>query len=724
MSHTLRPASTVGRTLRGFERGMLVWNSRLRFERTNPLLRQIVCGALFLTLIPSVCTAQNSTAHAAAVARAKAIVSRMTLDEKINQMHGIRDGEKFRLVPALPRLNVPEFHITNGPAGVSLGSGGRQKAATALPSPTALAATWDLELAHLYGAVGGAEALALGSELLEGPDINIIRVPQNGRAFENYSEDPFLTSHIAVADIQGIQSTGALANVKHFLANNQETNRNSINEIIDERALREIYLPGFEASVKEGHVASLMCAYPRINGDFACENKAYLNDILRKEWKFDGFVISDFGATHSTAKSIEAGLDVEFPMGRFYAEPLKQAVQSGQVTQTALDEALVRRFTKMIEFGLFGAQKKVPALDVLKDGQASRKIAEEGMVLLKNDSDVLPLDRTRLRGVALIGPYAVRTLTGGGGSADVLPLYTVEPFNGIRRQLIPRGFRGGAQVIDGNDLATAAKLAKASDVAIVMVGANEGEGADHPIDLSPEQNKLIETVSAANPKTIVVLKTGSAVPMPWLDKVAAVLEAWYPGEEDGNAVARVLFGEVNPSGKLPVSFPKSAQDTLARDTEQYPGNGKEVHYSEGINVGYRWLETNGIKPLFPFGYGLSYTTFGYSKPSLTDLPGHKGVTVAFQVQNTGKVAGAEVAQVYVGFPNIEEGNEPPRQLKGFEKVYLEPGASKTVTITLNPRAFSYWSTAKHDWAVAPGPYKIMIGASSEDIRLEAVTKAP
>ena len=648
----------------------------------------------------------------------------MTLDEKIAQMHGIREGDKFRVMAAVPRLNVPELHITNGPAGVSMGSGGPQKPATALPSPTALAATWDPALAHLYGAVGGIEALALGSQLLEGPDINIIRVPQNGRAFENYSEDPFLTSRIAVADIEGIQSAGAMANVKHFLANNQETNRNSINEVIGERALREIYLPGFEASVKEGHVASLMCAYPRINGDFACENKAYLNDILRKEWKFDGFVISDFGAAHSTAKSMEAGLDVEFPMGRFYTEPLKQAVESGQVSKAELDEALVRRFTKMIEFGLIGTQKKVPALDVVKDGLASRKIAEAGMVLLKNDGGVLPLDRTKLRGVALIGPYAVRTLTGGGGSADVLPLYTIEPINGLRGQIQPMGFRGGVQVADGNDVAAAAKLAKASDVAIVMVGANEGEGADHPIDLSPDQNKLIETVVAANPKTIVVLKTGSAVPMPWLDKVAAVLEAWYPGEEDGNAVADVLFGVVNPSGKLPVSFPKSAEDTLARNPEQYPGNGKEVHYTEGIAVGYRWFETNGIKPLFPFGYGLSYTTFGYSKPSVAALPGHKGVTVTFEIQNTGKIAGAEVAQVYVGFPQIEEGNEPPRQLKGFQKVFLEPGATKTLTVTLNPRAFSYWSTEKHDWVIQPGSYKIMIGASSEDIRLETATEAP
>jgi beta-glucosidase len=411
-------------------------------------------------------------------------------------------------------------------------------------------------------------------------------------------------------------------------------------------------------------------------------------------------------------------------MGRYYADLLKQALQAGQVSEAALDEALVRRLTKMIEFGFIGTGKKAPALDVLKDGQASRKIAEEGMVLLKNDGGVLPLDRTKLKSVALIGPYAIRTLTGGSGSADVLPLYTIEPFNGLRAEILPAGFRNGVQVSDGNDPAAAAKLAKACEVAIVMVGANEGEGADHPIDLSPDQNRLIEMVAAANPKTIVVLKTGSAVPMPWIDKVAGVLEAWYPGEEDGNAVARVLFGDVNPSGRLPVSFPQSAEDTLARNPEQYPGNGKEVNYSEGIHVGYRWFETNGIKPLFPFGYGLSYTTFSYSKASVAALKGQKGVTVTFDVQNTGKVAGAEVAQVYVGFPAIEEGNEPPRQLKGFEKVNLEPGATKTVKVVLNQCAFSYWSVAKHDWVIAPGSYKVMIGASSEDIRLESATEAP
>jgi len=690
-----------------------------------PLFKQIVVSAaIFLALAPTAVVAQAPVTHAAAEARAKALVSRMTLDEKIAQLHGIRDGDQFRLIPALPRLKIPEFHITNGPAGVSHGSGGPQKPATALPSPTALAATWDLKLAHLYGAVGGAEALTLGNQLLEGPDVNIIRVPQNGRAFENYSEDPWLTSRIAVADIAGIQSVGAMANVKHFLANNQESNRLSINEIIGERELREIELPGFEAAIKEANVASVMCAYPRINGDFACENVPYMDGILRKEWKFNGFVISDFGATHSTVQSMTAGLDAEFPTGRYYTDALKQAVQSGQVAQKSLDLALIRRYTKMIEFGDFDAGKKVPVLDVLKNGAASRTIAEQGMVLLKNEGAILPLDRRKLRLVGLIGAYAVRPLTGGGGSADVLPLYTINPDDGMQRMVIPMGFSGGVRALDGNDLDAAVKLAKASTVAVVMVGSNEGEGSDHPIELAYADNKLIEAVAAVNPKTVVVLKTGGAVTMPWLSKVAAVLEAWYPGEEDGNAVAHVLFGDVNPSGKLPVSFPISAQDTLARDPESWPGTGKEVHYKEGINVGYRWYQANNIKPLFPFGFGLSYTTFAYSGLAVSPLPGGKGVAVSFQVQNTGKVAGAEVAQVYVGFPSIAEGDEAPRQLKGFEKVSLAPGESKTVHITLNPREFAYWSVDKHDWVTAPGAYKIMAGASSEDIRLEGSTQLP
>jgi beta-glucosidase len=404
-------------------------------------------------------------------------------------------------------------------------------------------------------------------------------------------------------------------------------------------------------------------------------------------------------------------------MGRFYAEPLKQAVVSGQLAESAIDDALVRRLAKMIEFGLFQPVKD-PALDVLKDGRISREIAEQSMVLLKNNSALLPLNGAKLRKVALIGPYAVRALPGGSGSADVLPTYTIEPSNGVRQQLLPGGFASRLETIDGNDLEEAARLANESEVAIVMVGANQGEGSDHPIDLSPAQNKLIEIVAGANPKTVVVLKTGSAITMPWIDRVAAVIEAWYPGQEDGYAVARVLFGEVNPSGKLPITFPVSGQDTLARNAGQYPGNGKEVRYSEGINVGYRWFATNRIKPLYPFGYGLSYTTFEYSKPRLVSSEPKPEVTVSFEVKNTGKFAGAEIAQIYVGFPAITEGDEPPRQLKGFQKVNLLPGESRTLAIRLDARAFSYWSALKHEWLIVPGDYKIMIGASSEDIRQE------
>ena len=672
--------------------------------------------ACCLVLAPSVAICQSSRSHALAEAEARAIVSKMTLDEKVGQMHGIREGTRYRTTDPIPRLGVPELQMTNGPAGPSLGWGGRQKPATAMPSPTALAASWDVALAREYGAVIGAESLATGARLIEAPDMNIIRVPQNGRAFENFSEDPYLNSRMAVADVEGIQSTGALANIKHYFANNQETNRMTVNELIDERAMREIYFPAFEACIKEAHAASLMCAYPIVNGTHVCENKPLLKDILQ-EWGFDGFVISDNGAVHSTVPSVNAGLDFEFGMGRFYAEPLKQAVVSGQLAESAIDDALVRRLAKMIEFGLFQPVKD-PALDVLKDGRISREIAEQSMVLLKNNSALLPLNGAKLRKVALIGPYAVRALPGGSGSADVLPTYTIEPSNGVRQQLLPGGFASRLETIDGNDLEEAARLANESEVAIVMVGANQGEGSDHPIDLSPAQNKLIEIVAGANPKTVVVLKTGSAITMPWIDRVAAVIEAWYPGQEDGYAVARVLFGEVNPSGKLPITFPVSGQDTLARNSDQYPGNGKEVRYSEGINVGYRWFATNSIKPLYPFGYGLSYTTFEYSKPRLVSSEHKPEVTVSFEVKNTGKFAGAEIAQIYVGFPAITEGDEPPRQLKGFQKVNLLPGESRTLAIRLDARAFSYWSALKHEWLIVPGDYKIMIGASSEDIRQE------
>lgn len=678
-----------------------------------PRIAAIICSLL---VAAGAFAQQVHLPYEQAITRARRLVARMTLDEKIAQLHGIQDAAHYRFVPGLPQLGILPLQITNGPAGVGPGGAGPQKPATALPAPIALAASWDPQLSYTYGQIAGEEARSLSNNLLEAPDVNIARVPQGGRTFEGYGEDPYLDSRIAVGTIEGIQSTGVMANVKHYVANNQETNRGSINEIVAERPLHEIYMPAFEAAVKQAHVASLMCAYPRVNGLFNCENAPLLNGVIRKEWGFQGFITSDFGAVHSTAPSAQAGLDLELPTGRYFGDAMRKAVASGQVPVSEIDQMLVRRFAVMMEFGWFGPQPKPAPIPVLKDGAAARHIAEQSMVLLKNDGNLLPLDCNAIKSVALLGPYALRPATGGGGSSHVIPLYSITPYDGLDAQLLSQT---PLTVLAGNNIDKAVAAARKATVAIVMVGDDETEGRDHSIELPPAQNRLIEAVAAANPRTIVVLKTGSAILMPWLKNVPAMLEAWYPGEEDGNAVADVLFGKVNPSGKLPLTFPRSVEDTLASNPDQYPGNGVIVHYSEGLDIGYRAYQVHHVTPLFPFGYGLSYTTFKFSNLKLAVQSGRGHAVVSFRVTNTGKCAGAEVAQLYLGFPPIPEGNEPPFQLKGFRKVMLNPGESKTIHLQLNPRAFSFWSVAAHAWRIAPGTFHVMVGDSSVNTPLQA-----
>ena len=650
------------------------------------------------------------------VARARAIVAKMTLDEKITELHGIHTPEHYRYVPGVPRLGVPAFPMTNGPAGVGPGGASPQLRATALPAPIALAASWDPALALRYGKIAGEETRDLQSDLLEAPDINIIRVPQNGRTFESYSEDPYLDGQMAAATIQGIQSAGVLANVKHYIANNQEDNRFRIDEVIDERTLREIYMPGFRAAVEQGHAASVMCAYPKINGAFNCENEPLLS-VLEREWKFHGFVLSDWGAVHSTVPSALNGLDLEMPTGVYFGDALKTAIQQGQVPMARIDAMLARRFATMMRFGLFDSKPKpLRPIPVLEDGKASREIAEQGMVLLKNENQVLPIDTAKLRSIALIGPDALRAKTGGGGSSHVIPLYSIAPVDGIEAHM---PLQKRVDLLDGSDVDAAVAAARRDDLAIVMVGDSESEGRDHAIELPAAVNALVSAVAAANPKTVVVLKSGSALLMPWIRSVAAVLEAWYPGEEDGNAVADVLFGVVNPSGKLPMTFPAGINQTLARNPDWYPGNGTEVHYGEKLNVGYRWYQSRQLTPLFPFGFGLSYTTFSLAKMKATAIAGTPhAVEVELTVTNTGERAGAEVAQVYVGFPNIPEGDEPPLRLAAFRKMMLKPGESKQIALTLDAQSFSFWSVADHAWRIQPGRYKIQAGDSSADLPLQ------
>jgi beta-glucosidase len=654
--------------------------------------------------------------------RAAALVARMTLDEKISQVHttGTGAGGVARFVPGIPRLGIPDFLISNGPAGVGTGAVPQQPNATALPAPVALAAGFDPGLARRYGVVEGRETGDVGHSLIEAPDVNMVRVYRNGRAFENYGEDPYLAGRLAAANIQGIQSQGVLAEVKHYTANDQETDRRTIDEEIDDRTLHEIHLPAFEAAVKEGHVASVMCAYPSVNGAFMCENEHLLAGVLRGQWGFDGFVQSDASATHTAIGSARAGQDLELRDNGPYDQELKQAVLDGTVSMAQLDTMIERRLAVEIRAGLFDHPRTVTPIDAAAGGAVARTIAEQTAVLLKNTGAALPLDARRLHSIAVVGPYARTAHPGGGGSAHVNPLYTVSPVDGITK-------RAGADVTvrssDGADPAEAAALAKSSDVAVVIVGDAEKEGTDRTsLSLDGTQDDLVRSVVAANPHTIVVLNSGAPVLMPWIDEVPAVLEAWYPGEEDGNALAALLFGDANPSGKLPVTFPRSETQTPVSSPERYPGVNGVATYSERLQVGYRWYDAQGQDPLFPFGYGLSYTTFSFGHLTVGRPDRDGRVTVGFDVRDTGSRTGAEVAQVYVSDP--ASAGEPPRQLKGFAKVTLRPGQVRHVRLTLDRRAFSVWDSAAQRWTVPGGRYTIAVGDSSRDLPLSASVTLP
>jgi beta-glucosidase len=655
--------------------------------------------------------------------QAAALVAQMTLDEKISQMHttGKGAGGIARLVPGIPRLGIPDLRISNGPAGVGTGSVPDQPSATALPAPVALAATFDTDLAKQYGMVEGTETSDVGHNLLEAPDVNIVRVPQGGRAFENYGEDPYLAGQLAAANIAGIQRPGVMAEVKHYAANDQETSRKTINEEIDDRTLHEIHLPAFEDAVKQGGVATVMCAYPAINGSFSCENKHLLGDILRGQWGFGGFVQSDASATHTAVGSAQAGQDLELRDNGPYDQELKAAVLAGTVSMQTLDTMIIRRLATEIRFGLFDHPASITPIDAAAGGAVARTIAEQATVLLKNAGGQLPLAPDALHSIAVVGPYAQQVHPGGGGSSHVKPLYTVSPVQGIAQ-------RAGAGVsvtsADGSDPAAAAELAKAADVAVVIVGDVEKEGADRPnMSLTGNQDALVQAVVAANPHTVVVVDSGAPVLMPWVDSVPAVLEAWYPGEEDGNALAAILFGDVNPSGKLPVTFPRTETQTPVSTPDRWPGVNGTAHYSEGLQVGYRWYDAQHQDPLFPFGFGLSYTTFAFRHLTVSPvlLPGGT-VTVGVDVTNTGTRAGTEVAQVYLTDPATA--GEPPKQLKGFQKVTLQPGQTRHLTFKVDERAFSVWDSTAQQWTTVTGRYRVRVGDSSRNLPLSASVRVP
>lgn len=824
------------------------------------------------------------------------LIRAMTVAEKLTMIRGGMPGVmgpapahpigEVGYMPGVPRLGIPPLRLTDGPAGVRV-----SPQTTALPAPVSLAATFSEDDAASYGAVLGREARAMGQDVLFGPMMNIVRVPQGGRNFETLGEDPLLASRLAVAEIRAIQGAGVMATAKHFAANNQEAGRTFVDAKVDERTLHEIELPAFEASVQAG-VAVVMCGYNQVNGLFGCENPSLLTNVLRDRWHFDGFVVSDYGATHAGVASLRAGLDVEFMSEQFAA--LGDSLRTGSLPEWVVDWAVRHILTSMNRFGLLAGAapsggtpvvRPVPALDRAVSARVARQVATDGAVLLENHG-ALPLRRADLASLVVVGASARHLLVGGGGSSRVAGVASREtsPLDALRRAagrgayitflpgldldgapvpteaLVPEGggaahglrrhadgttatridarvdFTGrdalppdtratwsgtlivpetgaydlalqtdwgvGPQLhnpagnssieLDGREvvsnapfvshtlslipttagltnatarlhltaglhpirvvmgvpafysgklapqplqvrlawvtpamraasLAAAARAARQAHAAIVFVHNEGSEGVDREsLALPLDQDDLVAAVTAANPRTVVVLNTGDPVLMPWAARANAILEMWYPGQEGGAATADLLLGRASPSGRLPVSFPASPSDAPTAAPERYPGvKGIEV-YAESLFVGYRWYDEHGVAPRYPFGHGGSYTSFAYSGLAVT--PAADGFDVRFRVRNAGARAGAEVAQVYVGRPAHPPAPMPPQALAGFARVTLAPGEERAVTVHVGARQLSWYSVARHGWVLAEGDRPVAVGASSRDLRLRGVLR--
>jgi beta-glucosidase len=786
----------------------------------------------------------------------------MTFEEKL----GFVAGTGFD-TPGVPRLHIPALRMTDGPIGVRVGT------ATAFPAATLLAASFDPALVERVGTAIAREAKGHGKNVLLGPGVNIARTALNGRNFEYFGEDPTLAGRMAVAHIRGVQSQGVMATVKHFAANNQEIERMNVSAQIDNRALHEIYLPAFEAAVKEGRVWSVMCAYNKLNGVYACENPFLLDQTLRRDWGFRGLVMSDWGATHSTSPAIRAGLDLEMPKGQFFTpEAIRTALSKQEFGLAQLDNMVRRQLRVIVALNLDEDASEHPeATNTFETRALNREAARSGFVLLKNQNSMLPLVPSKLKQVAVIGPRG-GFVDSGGGSARVTPTHKVSLVDGLRQALGPKvrvDFAPGEITTDGlepipasvlsppagheghgllgeyyvafqresepkllrvdptinfhwelaspgpelpvdhfairwtgtltppqsgmymlavrsddgsrlyldgkllvdnwgdhaptlktaeielkggqpyeirldyfegilgasvellwqrtvkDPLRMVAEVARKADVVIAAVGdgmGDETEGGDRPsLALPGRQDEIIRAALAVNPRVVVVTTTGAAVAMPWLDKVPAVLHAWFPGQEAGTAMADVLLGEVSPSGKLPVTFPKRLEDEPSFGN--YPGKNGAVEYQESILVGYRWYDTRRIEPLFPFGHGLSYTSFGYSDLKLTSWNPQEGITVTLKVKNTGARRGAEAVQIYVHAPQVPI-LRPEQELRGFAKVDLAPGEEREIRIKLPARAFAFFDAQAGSWQIPPGSYEVRASASSRDTRLHAPIEIP
>jgi beta-glucosidase len=692
--------------------------------------------------------------------RATMVLKQMTLDEKINLLHGtgmdglgpvspLSSGSNggAGYVVGIPRLGIPAIQMSDAAYGVRM-SGQNGRYSTALPSNVGAAASWDLDAAYQYGALIGRELRDQGYNMTLGGGVNITREPRNGRTFEYLGEDPILGGRLVGQLMKGEQAQHVIGDIKHYALNDQESGRKSMNVNIDKRVMRESDLLAFEIGLRDSDAAAVMCSYNRVNGDYACENKYLLIDVLKKDWKFKGFVISDWGGTHSVEKASAAGLDHEEPAELFYGEPMKKAVQSGKVPMVELDDHVHRILRAMFASGVVDDPPVRGVPDVMRGLAVAQHIEEQSIVLLKNADGALPLDASRVKSIAVIGPHADVGMISGGGSAQVDPpggnaimpagqgathwqdqiWFPTSPLKTIRAKA------PNAQVRfdPGSNVNAAEALAKSSDVAILFVYQWLSEDMDlENLSLPYGQDELIARVAAANPHTIVVLETGTAVTMPWLDKVSGIVEAWYGGSRGAEAVANVLFGDVNPSGKLPMTFPKSEADlphpqlikppaASASDDWRKIAPGLppfQIHYDEGLKVGYKWYDAEHKSVLFPFGFGMSYTNFAYSDLRVT--PGNSP-HVSFTVTNTGSRTGAEVAQVYAALP--PSAKEPPKRLVGWSKITLNPGEKRSIDIEIDPLFLAVFNVDKNGWERVVGNYGFLVGGSSQDLPLkESVT---
>ncbi|MBE0658052.1 MAG: glycoside hydrolase family 3 C-terminal domain-containing protein [Bryobacteraceae bacterium] len=699
--------------------------------------------------------------------RAELVVEQMTLGEKLQLVHGIGmlggrelDAESRELltsrsnggagfVPGIPRLGLPDLNMADSAVGVGHAAA-RSRYSTALPNTLALAASWDPQLAREYGSLIGRELRDQGYNMSLAGGVNLMREPRNGRNFEYLGEDPILAGRMVGQIIRGIQSQRVMGHIKHLALNDQETGRHIANVKLDKRSMRETDLLAFEIGIKEGDPSAVLCSYNRINGEYACENRWLLTDLLKNTWGFKGFVISDWFANYSATKAALAGLDQELPGPGYFGSELRQALESGAVPMARLDDMVKRIVRAEFAAGIVDDPPVHRVVDVVRGFEVAQKVAEQSMVLLKN-SGSLPFNSAALKSIAVIGMHADAGVLSGSGSGQVDPMggnavatpppvtnpgspqtegeaiwgnvwvwHRSNPLKAIRA----RAPAAKVQFHDGSDKAAAAALAKSSDVAVVFAVQLAGEGFDTSLTLPYDQDALIKSVAAANPRTVVVLENGNPVAMPWINDVSAVLEAWYPGIRGAEAIAGILFGDISPSGKLPASFPRNESDLPRAAIVPVPDGrlpnplagigGKlvpgaqiepfDIDYSEKLEVGYKWFEAHDKQALFPFGHGLSYTSFAYSDVKATA----DGVT--FTLRNVGKRAGTEIAQIYAGLPAVA--GEPPRRLVGWEKVTLSPGETKTLTVRIDRQFLAIFNEAMDAWELIPGDYRFSVGGSS------------